>query len=90
MNADYADPSEFHEIISPIIPRGSRAKICEKQTTPARSRIMIPSQLYLADASPPQSVVRVGRNVDERYKDVIATVSYRSALSVAKSRIIAV
>ena len=57
LNADYADPSEFHEIISPTIPRGSRAKICEEQTTPARSRIMTPSQLYLADASPPQPVV---------------------------------
>jgi len=85
-NTDYADPSEFHEVTSPTIPkrRGSRVKICEGETPPAK--IMTPSQLDLVDASP-QPVVRLGRNVDDRFKDAIATVSHRSALSVAKSRI---
>ena len=87
LNADYADPSEFREIISPTIPRGSRIKVREEQTTPVSKRALTPSALDLAGASPPQPIVRVGRNVDERYKDAIATVSYRSALSLAKSRV---
>jgi hypothetical protein len=70
-NADYADPSEFHEVTSPTNPkrRGNMVKIGEGETTPAR--IMTPSQLE-HNASP-QPVVRLGRNVDDRFKDAIAT-----------------
>ena len=81
---DFINPPEFREVVSKSPVRSERKRLAVStpegtealpDTTPETPRIL----------SQPQ--VRKVRNVDERFKDAIATVSYRTAVSVSKARV---
>ena len=89
----FINPVEYIEVISTPPPRSGRKRQAEEctsdemQTPPPALPLCSPPSSSGIYKSTPRRDVRKGRNVDIAFKDTIATVSYRTALSVQKARV---
>ena len=73
----YGNPEEFQEVQTPISSRAERS-LHSPELTPLPATPSLTAQLQ---------VRKGGRNVNEEYKDAVATVSYRTAMSIPRARI---
>ena len=88
---NFINPVEFKEVVTPTPTERSLSRRLKYSNSPkpgaTTSPLSIPSQGISPLPSPQPSVRKNIKNANERFKDAIATVSYRTALSVPKSRV---
>ena len=84
---DFMDPEEFRETLTTPPPTKRPRRILPLNVEVDSSPFSPPDKPITPLPELTSPAVRSTRNVDVKYKDAIATVSYRTALSIEKSRV---
>ena len=83
-NASFENPSEYQEVVTSK-PSTSRSARQQHRSATSLNTSSIGTQTENLDQLYPRSEIRRTRNVNQRVKDAVATVSYRATISVPKA-----
>ena len=84
---DYTNLPEFQEVLRKTPIRSERKRLVADSPLEMETEKSTTTTTTVPQPSQPQEPTRIVKKVKEKFKDAIATVSYRTAVSVPKARV---